>query len=216
MDFERIRDFIISFQDDEDSFLNELRLKSENEGVPIIRKDAEQWIRFLLKQIKPERVLEIGMAVGYSAIVMAEELSKLGDAWHIDTCELEESMIQRAGENMKAAGFDYGITIHSGDASATLDGLTGKVYDFIFIDAAKAQYMDYLKKALKLSHPGTMIVTDNIFEDGKVLESHFLVEKRDRTIHDRLKEYIHYITHTHELDTVLLPVGDGMALSVVL
>ena len=105
----------------------------------------------------------------------------------------------------------------SSDACDSLKKLIedGKKYDLIFIDAAKAQYMDYIKLSVELSDKNTTIITDNIFGDGNVLESHFLVDKRDRTIHDRMREYVYHITHSAELETALVPIGDGLAISIV-
>ncbi len=232
MEFERIKDFIDSYGRDENQYLTELRTSAEKGGVPIIRRDAERFLRVLLEMVKPVKILEIGTAVGYSALVMADTIREIDENWRIDTCEIDMDSAKKAENNIKGRGYKSGIYNLDGDSTVpgldnsinilvadavfTLDVLINKQckYDFIFIDAAKAQYMKYLSGALRMSHPGTVIVTDNIFEDGKVLESHFLVVKRDRTIHDRMREYLEYIAHTDELDTSLLPVGDGMAVSI--
>ncbi|MBR3041344.1 MAG: class I SAM-dependent methyltransferase [Eubacterium sp.] len=138
-------------------------------------------------------------------------------AWSIDTCELDEERISVAKKNIEEAGFGNQITIHEGDACDSLKKLIedGRKFDLIFIDAAKAQYMDYINLSMKLSDKNATIITDNIFGDGDVLESHFLVDKRDRTIHDRMREYVYHITHSDELETALVPIGDGLAISIV-
>ncbi len=232
MDYERIRDFILSYSKDRNDILESLRESAEDRNVPIIRRDMESFLGTLIAMNRPGRILEIGTAIGYSAIVMAG-----AGGCHIDTCELSEDRVQEAHDNIVRAGYVcdirtvYGnvavrdeqsdsvnvksdVIIYQGDAAQTIKEFNDK-YDFIFIDAAKAQYMIYLKECIRLSHPGTVIVTDNIFEDGKVLQSHFLVEKRDRTIHDRMREYLEYITNTEELETAILSIGDGVAVSVV-
>ena len=232
MEFDRIKEFIDSYGKDGDQYMAGLRAVAEKEGVPIIRRDAERFLKILLGMVRPVRVLEIGTAVGYSALVVADTIREMDKNWHIDTCEIDLDSAKKAKHNIIGHGFkcgiyelddervvlslDNSINILVADAVLSLDRLIKNEceYDFIFIDAAKAQYMKYLSAALDMSHPGTVIVTDNLFEDGKVLESHFLVEKRDRTIHDRMREYIEYITRTDELDTALLPVGDGMAVSI--
>ena len=235
MDYERIRNFILSYTSVNGGVLYNIRKKAEETEVPIIRKDTEDFLKVLIGIHKPCEILEVGTAVGYSTIFFAEELRALYDKkailndknnkkniindkkWHIDTCEMDTDRISEAKKNISDAGFESFITIHQGDASDTLKRFVEeeKKYDFIFIDAAKAQYMDYLKSAIKLSREGTVIVTDNIFGDGDVLESHFLVEKRDRTIHDRMREYIYHITHSDNLVTTLVSVGDGLGVSLV-
>ncbi|MCR5225652.1 MAG: O-methyltransferase [Eubacterium sp.] len=217
MDYSRIRDFIISYTRDDEGLLEEIYDKAIADEVPIIRRETRDFLRVLLRIIKPETILEVGTAVGYSTLVMAETLSDvLGDShWYIDTCELDESRIEEATKNFAKSSFDEKISLLKGDAAETLKRIYGKTYDFIFIDAAKAQYMTYLEEAIRLSHKDTVIVTDNILAEGDVLESHFLVEKRDRTIHDRMREYLSYVKNDSRLETSILSVGDGLALSIV-
>ena len=236
MDYERIRNFILSYTSDNGGVLCHIRKKAEEDGVPIIRKDTEDFLKVMIRMIKPKRILEIGTAVGYSSIFFAETLQSLykeditdktdvannineanKSDWFIDTCELDGDRIETAKKNIEAAGYDGKITIHEGDACDSLKKLIedSRKYDLIFIDAAKAQYMDYINLSMKLSDKNTTIITDNIFGDGDVLESHFLVDKRDRTIHDRMREYVYYITHSDGLETALVPIGDGIAVSIV-
>lgn len=236
MDYERIRNFILSYTSDNGGVLCHIRKKAEEDGVPIIRKDTEDFLKVMIRMIRPKRILEIGTAVGYSSIFFAETLQALykddvmdqtsetyetdeanKSVWSIDTCELDKERISAAKKNIDDAGFSNHITIYEGDACDSLKKLIeeGRKYDLIFIDAAKAQYMDYIKLSMKLSDINTTIITDNIFGDGDVLESHFLVDKRDRTIHDRMREYVHHITHSDELETTLVPIGDGLAISIV-
>lgn len=239
MDYERIRNFILSYTSDNGGVLCHIRKKAEEDGVPIIRKDTEDFLKVMIRMIKPERILEIGTAVGYSSIFFAETLQVLykddttdkisetdkanetnevnKTAWSIDTCELDKERISAAKKNIDEAGFSDRITIYEGDACDSLKKLIedGRKYDLIFIDAAKAQYMEYINLSMKLSDKNATIITDNIFGDGDVLESHFLVDKRDRTIHDRMREYVYHITHSDGLETALVPIGDGIAVSIV-
>ncbi len=236
MDYERIRNFILSYTSDNGGVLCHIRKKAEEDGVPIIRKDTEAFLKVMIRMIKPKRILEIGTAVGYSSIFFAEMLQTLykedimdktdganitkeatRSAWSIDTCELDKDRIETAKKNIDEAGYSDRITIHEGDACDSLKKLIedSRKYDLIFIDAAKAQYMDYINLSMKLSDKNATIITDNIFGDGDVLESHFLVDKRDRTIHDRMREYVYHITHSDGLETALVPIGDGIAVSIV-
>ena len=231
MDYTRIRDFIISYTHDDEGSLKEIYEKAIQNEVPIIRRETRDFLQVLLQVVKPQSILEVGTAVGYSTLVMADVLNEVWkqDAnsdvnqfddknltdWHIDTCELDESRIKEALANFGNSPYEELITLLQGDAASTLKSITNKTYDFIFIDAAKAQYMTYLEESIRLSHKGTVIVTDNILAEGDVLESHFLVEKRDRTIHDRMREYLHFIKNDPRLDTSILSVGDGLAMSII-
>ena len=217
MDYTRIRDFIISYTRDDEGSLKEIYEKAIQNEVPIIRRETRDFLHVLLQIVKPQRVLEVGTAVGYSTLVMADVLNEVWSRndWYIDTCELDESRIKEALANFGNSLYEERITLLQGDAASTLKGITDKTYDFIFIDAAKAQYMTYLEESIRLSHKGTVIVTDNILAEGDVLESHFLVEKRDRTIHDRMREYLYYIKNDPRLDTSILSVGDGLAMSII-
>ena len=185
--------------------------------MPIIRRETRDFLQVLLQIVKPQSILEVGAAVGYSTLVMADVLNEVWSRndWHIDTCELDESRIKEALANFSNSPYEEHITLLEGDAASTLKSIIDKTYDFIFIDAAKAQYMTYLEESIRLSHKGTVIVTDNILAEGDVLESHFLVEKRDRTIHDRMREYLYYIENDPRLDTSILSVGDGLAMSII-
>ena len=217
MDYTRIRDFIISYTRDDEGSLKEIYEKAIQNEVPIIRRETRDFLHVLLQIVKPQRVLEVGTAVGYSTLVMADVLNEVWSRndWYIDTCELDESRIKEALANFSNSPYEEHITLLEGDAASTLKSIIDKTYDFIFIDAAKAQYMTYLEESIRISHKGTVIVTDNILAEGDVLESHFLVEKRDRTIHDRMREYLYYIKNDPRLDTSILSVGDGLAMSII-
>ena len=217
MDFDRIRTFIMAYGYETSDKLEKIYEEAVEHEVPVIRPDARDLIRFLLTVKKPARILEIGTAVGYSALFMAEVQRKNGIEPDIITMELDDDRYQTACANVKSIG-ENGITLLKGDAAGLLEDMcieNTDSFDFVFIDAAKAQYPVYFEKVMKLINPGGFIVTDNILESGKVLESHFLVEKRDRTIHDKLREYLDKLRNDERLETVLLPTGDGVAVSMV-
>ena len=213
---DRVSSFIRSFYPDDEGFLRELYASAKERRIPVIREDTRELFRLLLSMRKPYRILEIGTAVGYSALLMH---SCCPEAL-ITTMELDPERIREAGTNFEKAGVlaeveeEGKILLLKGDAAELLKTLTG-VYDFIFVDAAKAQYPVYLQELLRLSESGTVILSDNVLQEGNILESHFSVEKRDRTIHDRMREYLFTITHTEGLTTSILPVGDGVAVTYV-
>ena len=216
-DYARIRSFINSFnKNDENEILADIYFSAKDMKVPVIREDMKELIRLLLLINKPKKILEIGTAVGYSASFMVDVLKK--DV-SIDTLELDRERILIAKENIKRLGFEDNINIIEGDAEESLNELSKSdinIYDMIFIDAAKGQYMIYLDEALKMSNPGTIIISDNILEDGKIIESHFLVEKREITIHDRIRQYLYRLKNDERLATDILSVGDGAAVSLVI
>lgn len=213
LDYERIRTFVKSYIKEDSEKLEEIYSSAVEREVPVIREDTRDYLRLLLNQVKPVKVLEIGTAVGYSALFMAEVLDNIGE-YHIDTIELDDVRAEEAQGHITEIGKEDKIHLYRGDAAGVLKTLTEK-YDFIFIDAAKAQYMNYLQAVMKLVHADSVIVTDNVLESGLVLESHFLVEKRDRTIHDKLREYLYTLKNDERLETAILSIGDGVAVSVV-
>ena len=215
MDFDRIRTFVKSYIKNDDSSLTELYSDAVRRGVPVIREDTADYLKVLIAQVKPKRILEIGTAVGYSSLFMAEVTAGKAE---IDTIELDDRTADEAEENFRRYGRENVINLKRGDAAEVLKEMEVEgtySYDLVFIDAAKSQYKVYFSHVINMVHPGSVIVTDNILESGLVLESHFLVEKRDRTIHDKLREYIYMIKNDERLETAILSVGDGIAVSVV-
>lgn len=207
---ERMTAFINSFDKGNPPFLNELEAFSKKTNVPIIRTQTQSLLRFLLAASKPKQILEVGTAIGFSALLMSEYAP--ADC-HITTIEKYEKRIPLALENFKRAGKEDAITLLQGDATQLLSELRG-TYDFIFMDAAKGQYIHFLPDVLRLLAPGGMLVSDNVLQDGDILESRFAVTRRNRTIHARMREYLYELTHHEQLETMILPVGDGMTLSV--
>ena len=159
---------------------------------------------------KPKKILEIGTAVGFSAIFMSRFLD---DDAHITTIENYPPRIAEAKKNFARAGVENRITLMEGDAQEILPGLDEQ-YDFVFMDAAKGQYGCFFSEAVRLLKPNGILLCDNVLQDGDVLESRFAVTRRNRTIHSRMREYLHDLTHDPRLDTAILNVGDGMSLSM--
>ncbi|MEE3393076.1 MAG: O-methyltransferase [Lachnospiraceae bacterium] len=193
--------------------LKKLYIDAYEHNVPVIRKPAQTFIKTILLTLRPEEILEIGTAVGFSALLMHDFMKEHGFPCNITTVEKVESKISEAEKNFKDFGADD-INLMKMDALDALKELKGG-FDLIFIDAAKAQYVNYLPYVLRLIKDHGVILTDNIYHDGDVLGPRSAVRRRDRTIYDRMREYLHILTHTDGIQTTLLTEGDGMSFSVV-
>ena len=207
---ERMLDYILSLDKDESPLIRTIEQEAVRDYVPIIRKESRNLLRVLLKIRKPGRVLEVGTAIGFSAILMGECLP---DDSHITTIEKYEKRIPVARENFKRAGMEEKITLIEGDASEVLKELSGP-FDFIFMDAAKGQYIHFFPEVMRLLRSGGILVSDNVLQDGDVVESRYAVVRRNRTIHSRMREYLWTLKHMDGLETIVLPIGDGMTVSV--
>ena len=207
---ERMSAFIDSLDKGNTPFLDEIEKYAIEMQVPVIRKSMQSLLKFLLEYSKPKRILEVGTAIGFSALLMSEYAPE--DS-HITTIEKYEKRIPVAKENFKRAKAGERITLLEGDAAEILKELNGS-YDLIFMDAAKGQYINYLPDILRLLADGGLLVSDNVLQDGDIIESRFAVTRRNRTIHARMREYLYELKHHPKLETVILPVGDGVTLSV--
>ena len=207
---DRITTFINSLDEGNLPFLDELEKEAIQGQVPIVRKDTQAFIKFLMAQNRPKNILEVGCAVGFSALLMA---SYTEADTRITTIEKFEKRIPVARENFEKYDSDKKITLLEGDAMDILKTLSPG-YDFIFMDAAKGQYINFLPDCLRILQKGGILLSDNVLQDGDVFESRFAVTRRNRTIHARMREYLYELKHNDMLDTVILTVGDGMALSV--
>lgn len=211
---ERITAYINSLGKDLPPQLLRLEKEAEKNKVPIIRKETQGVIRFLLRIQKPKRILEVGTAIGFSALFMSEYSQK---DCEITTIEKVAMRLVEARKNLKDEVFPHRakISLLEGEALDILKKLVEakEKYDFIFLDAAKAQYMNFLPELMKLIDEGGLLITDNVLQDGTVINSRYSITRRDRTIHTRMREYLHTITHMDELETLILPIGDGIALS---
>ena len=207
-----ISEYIRSLEPDLPESLERLYEDAVSGKVPVIRREAQSLLRFLLVLTAPKRILEIGTAVGFSACFMAS----VSPSSEIITLEKDPDRVREAGKNITEQGFSDRITVREGDAAALLSELSasGERFDFIFLDAAKAQYPDYLTSIRKLLPEGGVLLTDNIFQEGSLSESKFSVTRRNRTIHIRMREYVRLLKSDSNLETVILPVGDGMTVSV--
>lgn len=207
---ERISAFINSFDSGNTPFLDEIEKSAIDAGIPIIRQEMQSLLKLLLAIRQPAKILEVGTAIGFSALLMSEYAP---DGCKITTIEKYEKRIPQALENFRRAGKEEAITLLAGDASAILKELEGS-YDFIFMDAAKGQYIHFLPDILRLMSQGGLLVSDNVLKGGEIMESRYAVTRRNRTIHSRMREYLYELKHNDQLETAILPVGDGVTVSV--
>ena len=208
----RMATFIDSMDPGNPPYLDELEKVAIAGDIPIIRKPLQSFFKFLLRYVKPKSILEVGTAIGFSAILMSEYAPK---DCKITTIEKYEKRIPVAKENFKKYGKEAQIELLEGDATQILKELTGP-YDLIFMDAAKGQYLAFMPDVLRLLAPGGILLSDNVLQDGDVIESRFALERRKRTTHARMREYLYELKHTEGLETVILPVGDGITLTTKL
>lgn len=207
---ERLVTYINSLDRGNTPFLNQLEMDALKNQVPIIRRETQSLLKVLLRIKTPSRILEVGTAVGFSALLM----STYGpESCRITTIENYDKRIPIARENFKKAGKEEQITLLEGDAREILKTLE-EPFDFIFMDAAKGQYIHFLPDILRLLSRGGILISDNVLQDGDIIESHFAVERRNRTIYKRMREYLSALKNSDVLETSILPLGDGVALSV--
>lgn len=208
---ENVSCYVDSLLRDGDDLCRALRISAQTQKVPIIRRQNESFIKSLLLMKKPENILEIGTGIAYSAIFMAKVLPKT----HITTIENYEPRIIKAKENIKNAGLTERISLLEEDAQKALAQLEGP-YDLIFLDGPKGQYEAFLPELLRLLEKGGILLCDNVLQEGDIALSRFALERRKRTIHERLRSFLYDITHSDELETSILTIGDGMSLSIKL
>lgn len=205
---ERFIAYINSLDAGNPAYLDELEAYALNTQVPIIRKEMQSFMKTMLVMNKPKQILEVGTAIGFSALLMSEFTDG-----HITTIENYDKRIPIARDNFKKYHKEHQITLLEGDATEVLKTLAGP-YDFIFMDAAKGQYIHYLPEIMRLLAPGGVLISDNVMQDGDIIESKYAVTRRDRTIHKRMREYLYTLKHHEELETSILTLGDGVAISV--
>ena len=207
---ERMSAFIDSLDSGNPAWLNEIEKYALDTQVPIIRRSMQSLLKFLLTYTRPKSILEVGTAIGFSALLMSEYAP--ADC-HITTIEKYEKRIPIARENFRRAGRENQITLLEGDAADILKELQ-ESYDLIFMDAAKGQYIHFLDDVLRLMKPGSVLVSDNVLQGGDIIESHYAVERRNRTIYKRMREYLYELKHNDKLLTSVIPLGDGVTVSV--
>ena len=206
---ERLVTYINSLDRGNTAILDTIEREALDSYVPIIRKEMQSFLKLLLAMQKPKRILEVGTAVGFSATLMAEYNPY---PCEIVTIENYEKRIPIARENFKRAGKENQITLIEGDATEVLKTLD-EPFDMIFMDAAKGQYINFMPDILRLLKKDGVLVSDNVLQDGDIIESHFVVTRRNRTIHKRMREYLYELTHNDDLVTAVLPIGDGITVS---
>lgn len=207
---ERVVSFINSFKKDDSAICQEIEKEARESYVPIIRKEMAEFLKTILAIKNPLNILEIGTAVGYSAILMSENISPKA---RITTIENYDVRIPIARRNFVRAGKEDVIKLIEGDAAKVLKELD-ETYDFIFMDAAKSQYIAILPDVLRLLKTDGILITDNVLQEGEIVESRYAVTRRNRTIYERMREYIYAVTHSPELVTSIIPIGDGITLSI--
>lgn len=206
---ERMRSFLHSLDEGTPKSLQEIEKFALETEVPIIRPEMQSLLQTLFAIHQPKSILEVGTAIGFSALLMRQFAP---EGCRITTIEKYEKRIPIAKENFEKLGREQ-ITLIEGDAIEVLQTLETP-FDFIFMDAAKGQYIHFLPDVLRLLNPGGLLVSDNVLQDGDIVESRFAVTRRNRTIHGRMREYLHTLKHHEELTTTILPLGDGVAISV--
>lgn len=209
---ERMIAFIDSLDRGNVPYLNEIEAYALKTDVPIIRKPMQSLLKFLVALRQPANILEVGCAIGFSALLMKEAAPA---GCRITTIEKYEKRISIAKEHFAAYDKEQTITLLEGDADDILQELQEN-YDMIFMDAAKGQYLHFLPQVLRLLAPGGLLVSDNVLQDGDIIESRYAVTRRNRTIHSRMRDYLYELKHNPSLETVILPVGDGVTLSTKL
>lgn len=207
---ERMRTYINSLDMGNTPFLEALEQEALADYVPIIRKEMQAFMKVLLAMQQPKRILEVGTAVGFSTLLMCEYGP---EDLEIVTIENYEKRIPIAKENFRKAGREGQITLLEGDAGEILKELDG-TFDLIFMDAAKGQYINWLPDVMRLMHKGSVLVSDNVLQEGDLIESHYIVERRNRTIYKRMREYLYELKHNPKLMTSIIPLGDGVTLSI--
>lgn len=206
----RITEYLHSLETSRGELLDTIEKKAIEDGVPIIRSETAALLRSLTAALRPENILEIGTAVGYSALQMCQVMP---ENCHITTIEKYEKRIPEAKENFRKAGEESRITFLEGDADMWLKELKGKQFDLVFMDAAKGQYLNWLPLLLDLMPVGAVLISDNVLQDGDVVQSRFAVQRRNRTIHSRMREYLYELKHMEEFETAVIPIGDGVTIS---
>ena len=208
---DRIVSFIHSLETSNSDVLEKIEKNAIADNVPIIRKEMESFLRVMLTIKQPVNILELGCAVGYSAILMSEYMPEDG---HITTIENYDKRIEQAKINISYAKAEEKITLLEGDAMDVMKDLETEAYDFVFMDAAKAQYINFLPEVMRLMKPGAILIADNVLQDGDIIESRYGIVRRNRTIHSRMREYMYQVKHMEELETTIVPIGDGITMSV--
>lgn len=203
-----IEEYIRNTLPNNTGLLGEMELYAKENYVPIVHKEVGVLLQVLTKATNAKKVLEIGTAIAYSTLLFCEAM---GDDGHVTTIERDEKRILQAKANIEKANRDQNITLIEGDATEVLKGIKG-TYDLIFLDGAKGHYKDFLNDCINLLNSGGILVSDNTLYKGMVATDE-LVVRRQKTIVNRMREYLAYICNHPQLDTSIIPIGDGLTIS---
>lgn len=208
--YDYIEEYINRTHKKEEPFFSELREYAEKNHIYIVKPQVEKLLSVLLSIYRPKNILEVGTAIGYSALLM---LKYAGEGACITTIERDENVLLQAKENIKARGMEERVRCIFGDATEVLENISDD-FDFVFIDAAKGQYRDHFDKALSMCHSGSVILTDDVLYFG-MTASDELATKKHITITRRLREYLDFLCQDARFETTILPIGDGVAITYV-
>lgn len=222
MDYDRFTTYLRSIEKDREPLIDDIEAKAIADTIPIARYETVSFLESMICLIRPEHILEVGSAYGYSTVIMACAQKRFSDgaSYRLDSIERSNANYAVAVENLRKAE-DEGIVDEGkvnlifGDATDVIPKLH-ESYDIIFMDAAKAQYLTWLDDVVRLLNKGGVLISDNVLQDGQTLESRFAVERRDRTTHKRMRDYLYELKHHDQLKTCVLNIGDGISLSVKL
>ena len=207
---ENVTDYLRSLIREEDAFLERIEREAKKNHVPIVKPETKEFLKLLVLMKQPMKILGVGTAVGFSSLYMHKFQPEGGT---VVTIERNEGRILKAEANFAEARAQDAVTLLKGDAVQILKELSG-TFDFIFMDVAKGQYIRFFEHILRLLPEGGILVSDNVLQDGDIVRSRYAVERRDRTIHKRMREYLYTLKNHPLLETSVLPVGDGVAVSM--
>ncbi|MEF9933823.1 MAG: O-methyltransferase [Clostridium sp.] len=203
-----IEDYLRSLVKDHQGKLQEIEAYGVENNVPIIHKEVAQFLKVIIKSHNVKKILEVGTAIGYSASVM---IDAAGSDSHVTSIERSEDMYKLATENIKSQGFENNANLIFGDALEVLKDVEGE-FDMIFLDAAKGHYDHFLEECLKKLKVGGLLVSDNVLFRGMVASNDLLI-RRKITIVKRMRKFLSHISSVDHLETTILPIGDGVALT---
>ncbi len=207
---QNITDYIRSLMKEEKNHLRKIEYEARQNHIPIVKPETKELLKTLVLLKKPMKILEVGAAVGFSSLYMNEYQPEGGT---VVTIERNEKRIGKARENIQMMQKEGEVELLEGDAIEILKELD-TTFDFIFVDAAKGQYIHFLDDVLRLLAPDGLLVSDNVLQDGDIAKSRYAIERRDRTIHKRMRDFLYTIKNHPQLETTILPVGDGVAISI--
>lgn len=206
---QNVLDYLNSIRNEDILIIEQMKKYALDNDIPIIKDDMKDFLQVIIGATRPEKILEIGTAIGYSSIIMSDASESVKQ---VITLEKSEEMIKIAKNNITNVNKNSIIKICVGDAERTLEKLDDK-YDMIFMDAAKGQYITFLPHCIRLLKKGGILISDNVLQDGYIAKSRWSIPRRQRTIHRRMREYLWQLKHNNALKTAVLPIADGITIS---